>query len=179
MTVRTDAISRWILMRYAAKSGRDETERFIASVQNLLTMCTPNEEIDNIETSTVHVIRDGRYEAIVKASTWVTDRGDDISMGVRSQVRMILTHADGWTLDPEGGLTLIVPETTRQRHMTMTREGKMNLSEVMQAEGLPDFPIKEMGSVGEHAIYIPKLRGDLSWSQSTYMAHGLAMRSAA
>lgn len=174
MTVKTDAISRWILLRYASKSGRRETERFIASVQDLVTMCKPAEANDAVETSTVHVIPDGRYEAIVKTREGNTGAVD--GTGLRSEVRVILAHADGWTLDPEGGLSLIVPEATRRKHMAMTREGKMTLSEIMQAEGLPDFQIKEMGSVGDHAIYLPRLRKDLSWSQSTYMAHALSAR---
>lgn len=177
MTVKTDAISRWILLRYAAKAGRDQTENFIRSVQSLVNGATPDTEKWNHETSTLHSIPDGRYEARVTTHTGLTDGGNGI--GLLTEVKMILEHADGWTLDPEGGLSLIVPEATRQKHMTMTREGKMNLSEVMQAEGLPDFPIKEMGSVGDHAIYIPRLRKDLSWSQATYKAHGLSARKAA
>ena len=177
MMVKTDAISRWILLRYAAKAGRERTENFIRSVQGLINGATTDTENWNHETSTLHSIPDERYEARVTTDTKITDDGNGI--GLRTEVRMILTHADGWTLDPEAGLTLIVPEATKQKHMTMTREGKMTLSEVMQAEGLPDFPIKEMGSVGDHAIYIPRLRKDFSWSQATYKAHGLSAREAA
>ena len=177
MTVKTDAISRWILLRYAAKVGRHRTESFIRSVQSLINEATPDPQKWSHQTSTLHSIPNERYEARVATDTKFTHDGKGI--GLRTEVRMILTHADGWTLDPEGGLTLIVPETTRQKHMEMTREGKMNLSEVIQAEGLPDFPIKEMGSVGDHAIYILRLRRDLSWSQATYKAHGLSAREAA
>ena len=175
MMEKTDPISRWILLRYAEKTDPEQTLRFLNSVKSLINGVTPDVEKYNHNTSTLHVIPDGRYQAQVRTEQYATHN----ACGLKVIITMSLTHVDGWTMDPEGGLSLMAPNAVRQKHMEMTREGNLRLSDVIQAKGLPDCEIKEMGSVGDHAIYIPRMRQNLSWNQSAYMAHGVAHKKAA
>ena len=175
MSEKTDQLTRWILMRFARKAGKERFEQFLSGAQGLVNNARPDRDRDGVTTSAIHVIPDGRYELHVKAETGAIKDGWSLNV----TVRMTLTHSDGWTLDPEGGLSLIAPEALRVKHMEMVREGKLRLSHIIEADDLPDCNIKEMGSLGDHGIYIPQIRTNLSWHNLTYKAHAEAMKEAA
>lgn len=173
MTVRTDAISRWIMLRYASVTGPGDTERFLESVRGLITMGQADPDREELTTSNQHVTPDGRYAAYITTSL-ASPQSD---LEVRTRVHMRLTHADGWDLDPEGGLSVMGPESIRRKHMDMVTRGELRLTDVMQAEDLTGIRITQMASVGDHAIYKPTVRRNLSWDMTARMATERASRT--
>lgn len=160
---RTDPISRALLIQLARHANPGKFEEFIGTITCSIGINHMSEDRTRQAQGIVTV--NGYYQALIETEMVYHKH----SAGLFNVVSISYNHGPT-NIDGRFGIKVEIPESLKQKHLSMMADNSLKLGHILGLEGLDDQPVIEMLSFSDATIYKIKPFKPISWNRSIGLA---------